>query len=610
MSDKKDIKPDYDTSINVLRQRMETHLDIIHQISGINEKDLSVKNLLREAITILHTKWSEFGHTCAKALFDDQEFATSGFRETEWGQYSEAQVGTGKSIHLALMYLTADSYIESEPFLNEDQRLLNSLTAVLSSKIQNIRTQHKLDENQKIIDNAYKLAQIGTWEYDMISQELSWSTLTKEVHGFDEDHIPDVEHTINLFKAGYDREVFAKAASDAIEREIPFDIELKIISGKGDERWIRATGEPEYKNGKCIRFYGFSQNVTKRKQAEEYVQLSEQRFKSLVQEGADMIAILDTNANYTYMSSTVESVLGFSASELVGECAFDFIHAEDRKRLYDVLSFITSKTERIKIEPYRFKNSAGEWRWLETTITDMRNEPAVGGLVANSKDVTEREIQRQQLLDSLNEKETLLSEVHHRVKNNLAVVVGLLQLQGDESVGREEAGKLQDCVNRIQTMSQIHEQLYQSSNFSKLNFAENIRRLMDNIFKTFKSDLELEIDTDIETIQLNINQAIPCSLIINEVLTNIMKHAFLGGSTGKVTIQLSERESIIRINIGDNGIGLPANYNVEESTSLGMTLITVLSAQLNARYKLESSASGTGFSLEFKKERPGTMTDI
>lgn len=157
-------------------------------------------------------------------------------------------------------------------------------------------------------------------------------------------------------------------------------------------------------------------------------------------------------------------------------------------------------------------------------------------------------------------------------------------------------------VTRIQAMSQIHEQLYQSNNFSKLNFTENIQRLMDNILKTFKSDLELDIESDIQTTHLNINQAIPCSLIINEVLTNIMKHAFLGRSEGVISVRLTETtDNKIRIKISDNGVGLPEDFIMEESESLGMTLIDVISNQLKATYNFSSSSKGTVFTLEFKK---------
>src|SRR5690554_5167674 len=208
----------------------------------------------------------------------------------------------------------------------------------------------------KKLDKAYRLARVGTWEYDMITGELHWSDITKEVHGFGRDYRPDVESTIMLFKEGYHRETFAKAAFDAIEHEKPFDVELKIISGQGDERWIRATCEPEYEDGVCVRFYGISQNVTDRRKAQEDLQLNEQRFKALVQDGSDLITILDESLVYTYVSPTFKNVLGLAPESFMGKNALDYIHEGDRERVLErVQSLPAGKS--VEIEPFRFADS-------------------------------------------------------------------------------------------------------------------------------------------------------------------------------------------------------------------------------------------------------------
>lgn len=456
-------------------------------------------------------------------------------------------------------------------------------------------------EKQHQLDKAYKLARIGTWEYNMLTGNLYWSPVTKEVHGFGPDYEPDVEKTIQLFKEGFNRTVFAKAAHDAIEYHKPFDVELKIVSGQGDERWIRATGEPEYENGVCVRFYGISQNVTGRKQAQEDLQMNEKRFKALVQDGSDMIAILDKEACYKYVSPTSKTVLGIPSEDFIGKNALDFIHPDDQSRIVQVLSELGHK-KRIKVEPYRFRNATGDWRWIETTVTDMQADPAVGGLVANSRDITDKIMQQEQILSSLKEKETLLAEVHHRVKNNLAVVTGLLQLHESIEESPGVINRLHDCMARIQTMSNIHEQLYQSNNFSKLEFTENIRLLSLNILEAFKSEKQIRLQFHCDPIQLTIIQAIPCSMIANEVVTNILKHAFTGKNDGLITIKLTKSENHeINLTIKDNGVGLPENIGQDYSSSLGMRLIDLFSRQLSADYTLQSDDSGTAFTLRFSK---------
>lgn len=269
--------------------------------------------------------------------------------------------------------------------------------------------------------------------------------------------------------------------------------------------------------------------------------------------------------------------------------------------------------KRIQLVPFRFADFQGNWRWIETTITNMMDDSAVGGFVANSRDVTKQKIQQQQILDSLNEKETLLAEIHHRVKNNLAVVSGLLQLQAFELEGNSDVtNKLYDSVNRIKTMSNIHEQLYQSNSFSKIEFAENIRLLVSDILKTFESDTDIDLDYRCEPLHLNMIQALPCSLIVNEVITNILKHAFHGREKGNIILGMGEpgKKDQVVLTIEDNGIGLPQNFDVAESDTLGMNLINDLSQQLKAGYKFVSSAKGTIFTLQFEKIEPKGIETI
>jgi len=241
----------------------------------------------------------------------------------------------------------------------------------------------------------------------------------------------------------------------------------------------------------------------------------------------------------------------------------------------------------------------------------MMGDPAVEGLVANSRDVTTRIQQQKKNRESLKEKETLLAEIHHRVKNNLAVVSGLMHLQASEEEDEAVRNRLFDSIVRIKTMANIHEQLYESNSFSRLKFSKNIRSLVTNIMNTLQSQIDVTIDFDSDPIQLNINQAIPCSLIVNEVVTNIFKHAFPGREKGHIAITLSEDadNECIGLCIKDDGIGMPQSISSGKSSSLGLNLIDVLSQQLEARYTYEAKGQGTVFNLQFNKEELKGIVD-
>ncbi len=340
-----------------------------------------------------------------------------------------------------------------------------------------------------------------------------------------------------------------------------------------------------------------------RKKLTRSLEISERRFKALVQEGSDMIAIIDPEANYQYVSPSVESILGYSVDYFTGKNALDFIHEEDKQRLVELITDLPSE-QVFYIEPYRFRDADGNWHWLETYITNMLDNPAVGGIVANTRDVTSRIEQEAEIHRSLKEKEALLAEIHHRVKNNLAVISAMLQLQAYREGNEVLADKLFDSVSRIKAMANIHEHLYRSDHFSRIDFAKNLKMLVSEVIDTIGKDKQVQTVFDCEEIELNVNQAIPCSLIVNEIITNSMKHAFKKDVNGEIHVELFQKDSKIVLKIKDNGPGFPADLDPEQSDTLGMQIISVLSQQLKAdlTYRNRKTGhSGTIFILKFNK---------
>ena len=568
-------------------------LGVIHKITKLEEEHLSVSALLQDAANQLPDAWSESTQITGHILFDGQSY-NSGSSNPVSKSYAVNSDTGGPEIKLHVSKPPGSS------FNKQEKEFLKTVSLILASKIERILSEQAMQEEQKLLDKAYQLAHIGTWEYDMINHELYWSDITKQVHGFESDYDPDVESTIQLFKEGYHRETFAEAAYNAIENEVPFDLELKIISGKGDERWIRATGEPEYKDGTCIRFYGISQNVTNRRKAEENLELNERRFKAFVQHGLDMIAILDKEGDYKYVSPASKNVLNLSPEFFMDKNAFDLIHEADKNRIYSLfVSVPVNKSAQLL--PFRFLNAEREWRWLEGTVTNLCEDPAVGGYVVNSRDITERQAKHEEIVDSLKEKETLLAEIHHRIKNNLSVLTSMLQLQASGEQNEAVLERLLDSIARIHTMASIHEQLYQSRNYSELDFSDRIKLLATTIKRTLQTDVEVELLFRCHPLHIPVEHALACSLVVNEVLTNIFKHAFKGRKEGRVILELTAdpEQGQPHLKISDNGVGLPADFDPSTSDSLGLSLIDMLSGQVSDHYSFSSSEDGTVFELTF-----------
>jgi len=221
-------------------------------------------------------------------------------------------------------------------------------------------------------------------------------------------------------------------------------------------------------------------------------------------------------------------------------------------------------------------------------------------MAAIGRDVTERKKMDEKLRDSLQEKEILLAEIHHRIKNNLALVSGMLQMQVFDEENEEVVNKLNNSMLRVETMASIHQLLYESSSFSTLEFSKIVNKLIKATHNSFSSNKEIEIEIDTEPFELNINQAVPSSLIINEVITNVYKHAFKERVSGWIKARLHREGDDVIFSIEDNGVGLPDGFDMSQLSSLGTKIITALVKQLNGTFELaRREEGGTIFHLAF-----------
>lgn len=224
------------------------------------------------------------------------------------------------------------------------------------------------------------------------------------------------------------------------------------------------------------------------------------------------------------------------------------------------------------------------------------------------RDVTARKRDEQRLRDSLSEKETLLKEIHHRVKNNLAVISSLLYLQSRRTADPEAARALEESQRRIRSMALVHETLYRSGSLAAVEFADYARTLCDEVQRSHMvTGQNITVVQDAVPIQLPVDIAVPCALILNEVLVNAFKHAFPDRSRGEIRLQirlLDERH--IRICVTDNGVG--ATSPAARGPSLGLTLIESLSRQIDAVYEYHSDETGTRVCLTIPAPNPTEAT--
>jgi PAS domain S-box-containing protein len=216
------------------------------------------------------------------------------------------------------------------------------------------------------------------------------------------------------------------------------------------------------------------------------------------------------------------------------------------------------------------------------------------------RNITERKVAERDLKHSLNEKTVLLHEIHHRVKNNLQVICSLMSMQANSVDEPETVAKLKDCGRRVMSMAMIHQQLYSQADMSSIDLADYGRELANQLFDSYSRSDSITCRLDLASTRVTIEQAVPCGLILNELITNALKYAYPNGR-GEVLIHLSSEGDLAHMTVSDQGIGMPMGFDPETSKSLGMTLVHALTGQLNGQFEV-GNRPGASFTVRFKKE--------
>ncbi len=219
--------------------------------------------------------------------------------------------------------------------------------------------------------------------------------------------------------------------------------------------------------------------------------------------------------------------------------------------------------------------------------------------IYNNVDLMEEQKKTEkQIRNSLAEKQILVKEIHHRVKNNLQIIISLLHMQSSGIENEQLLAIIKESENRVQSMSLVHEKLYQSEMMATINFNEYIRSLAERLISSYGVLNQIKLTLDTAPVMLSINTAIPCGLILNEILTNSMKYAFPDNKEGEITIRMNTKDEDVILSISDNGVGIPQDMDKSKIKSLGLKLIQVLTSQIDGNVEIENN-NGTTFKLTF-----------
>jgi PAS domain S-box-containing protein len=357
-------------------------------------------------------------------------------------------------------------------------------------------------------------------------------------------------------------------------------------------------------NGLVTGSVHIMRDITERKRVETALDESRRRFRELVEYSDAVHWEMDLGSmTFSYMSPKAETMLGYPSSMWT---TFDFwvehIHQDDREwvpaRCRDSLA------DRKGFEmTYRLMASDGRTVWVRNVMSVLEEEGIPRRLQGVMMNVTQTREAEEGLRSALKEKEILLREVHHRVKNNMQVISSLLRLQASQVADEATRALFKESQDRITSMAIIHEELYRSPDMSTVDMRAYVKNLGRTLCDTYgvRPD-RVALKHQVEDVSIAIDTAIPCGLILNELISNALKHAFPDGRRGEVNVSLhGDGEGAIVLDVSDNGVGLPPGFDIHESESMGLRLVTMLAEmQLEGRVTVEGQG-GARFKVVFQE---------
>ncbi len=374
----------------------------------------------------------------------------------------------------------------------------------------------------------------------------------------------------------------------------------QLISQRKDGSLISqdTTVSPVYNASQTILHYvALRRDITDRKQTEVALQESEAKFRA-VSETTPIPIIIGrvSDGLIVYANQHLHTTFGYSPEDMLGRVSPELYYdTSDRQKLLNTVI----QNGCLRNYELRLKKADGTPFWGALSAETLVFNGELTTLAAFF-DITDLKHAEAQIKASLAEKEVLLKEIHHRVKNNLQIVMSLLRLQASRISDPKTLTVLKDSQNRIRVMALIHEKLYQAEDLARSDFGSYVRSLTTNLFRSYADELHrIDLYIQVSEFRLEMDTAIPCGLIINELVSNSLKHAFPANRKGEITVNFSlnsDNQYVLVIN--DNGIGLPEGLDFRNTNSLGLQLVCTLALQLKATIALDRDA-GTRFTLVF-----------
>lgn len=345
----------------------------------------------------------------------------------------------------------------------------------------------------------------------------------------------------------------------------------------------------------CANLIQALRNDRRRRAAEQTLRESEERWRTVVENVPDFIVRINRAGAITFINRLQP---GFESRLVVGTSALAYVAPDYQAAFRDALQRVFDRGEPMALEMVG-RGAPDEWRWYIDRLAPIREAGEIVAALLVATDITERKVAEERTLASLREKEALLVEVHHRVKNNLQIVTSLLNLQATRLSDPAVVAVFTQTRDRVRSMALLHEMLYQADSLADLDLPRYVDQLCHHLLRSFGADVRrILLHTDVREKNLELDQAIPCGLIINELVSNALKYAFPDDRTGSIRVEFCRDEAAYVLRVADDGIGLPPELDWRSGASLGLRLVCDLARQLRGHVQIHRNP-GTFVQINF-----------
>jgi PAS domain S-box-containing protein len=375
----------------------------------------------------------------------------------------------------------------------------------------------------------------------------------------------------------------------------------KIVTKSGNLIDVEVNSSAIIEDGRIIGSRDILRDITERKKAEDLLQESKAQLQSILDNSNTVVFLKDLKGRYITVNRRYEELFHVTRQTVVGKSDYDIFPREHADKFRQNDSLAMEKGSPLEIEE-SVPHDDGPHVYISVKFPLFTAEEKPYAICGIATDITGRKIAEENIEKSLKEKEILLREIHHRVKNNMQIISSLLGLASETIKDKKYVDMFRESQNRINSMSLIHEKLYRSRDLAKIDLKEYVKDLANAIFQSrgvIPGTIVFKLN--IGNVQLGIDQSIPLGLIINELITNSLKYAFLGDRKGEINVSLHPiDENTFELIVGDNGVGIPCDVDFRKTESLGLRLVTILvENQLKGKIDLDRS-KGTEFNITFK----------